>query len=195
MKTDPDQPHTYQSHVVSRQDELQHQPGIMQSSKHATDTLPENSSFPWDLTKVLNHNEGKGRSGSQAVSRLCCSYADILHRDRDRSSLEQNLSRFSLGWATCPQRKPETHVATSLLLCKPISEAKVILKGWWNKKHLSTCMQREGPSGPTCRQLRSAMEPARTASAHTGKLPAEEFVAGLDLPVWTRDREKPVAQK
>lgn len=70
----------------------------------------------------------------------------------------------------------------TLLFCKPILEAKVILKGQWNKKHLSTGMQREGPSEPTCRWLRSATKPTRTASAHTGQLPAEEFVAGLDLP-------------
>lgn len=36
---------------------------------------------------------------------------------------------------------------------------------------------------------------SKNSFAHTSKLPAEEFVAGLDLPVWTCDREKPVAQK
>lgn len=32
----------------------------------------------------------------------------------------------------------------ALLLCKPISEAKIILKGQWNKKYLSTSMRGGG---------------------------------------------------
>ena len=52
----------------------------------------------------------------------------------------------------------------TLLLCKPISEAKMILKGQWNKKHLSMSMGGGRPSEPTCKWLRSASEPTRTCS-------------------------------
>lgn len=59
----------------------------------------------------------------------------------------------------------------TLLLCKPVSEAKIILKGQWNKKHLSTSMQRGAPSEPTCKRLRSAGEPTRTCSCTHGQTP------------------------
>ena len=52
-----------------------------------------------------------------------------------------------------------------------------------------------GPQNPRANGSGLPANQREPAPAHTGKLPAEELVAGLDLPGCTRDREKPVAQK